>query len=183
MNERAIFEAASEIPDPEQRRACLDRLCGGNVVLRARIEALLESHESPSQFLNVPAVGQFKSTAVPTGQPTATQPNPGDAGHGLRPDDDSDGEQTVQSDLSFLSPSSKPDSIGKLGHYEILQVLGQGAFGIVFKAFDEKLHRLVAIKVLNPQMAATSPPRKRFLREARSAAAIRHENIVQVYSV
>ena len=58
-----------------------------------------------------------------------------------------------------------------------------GGFGIVFKAFDENLHRLVAIKVMNPQMAATSPPRKRFLREARSAAAIRHENIVQVYSV
>ena len=183
MNERVIFDAASEIPDPDRRRACLDQFCGGDVVLRARIEALLESHESSSQFLNVPAVEQFKSTVTPTGQPTAMQPNPGDAGHGLRQDDDSDGELTVEPDLSFLSPSSKPDSIGTLGHYEILQVLGQGAFGIVFKAFDEKLHRLVAIKVLNPQMAATSPPRKRFLREARSAAAIRHENIVQVYSV
>ena len=59
----------------------------------------------------------------------------------------------------------------------------QGAFGIVFKAFDEKLHRHVAIKVMNPQMAATSPPRKRFLREARAAAAIRHDNVTQVYSV
>ena len=53
----------------------------------------------------------------------------------------------------------------------------------MLKAFDEKLHRLVAIKVMNPQMATTSPPRKRFLREARAAAAIKHENIVQVYSV
>jgi eukaryotic-like serine/threonine-protein kinase len=183
MNERAIFDAASEIPDPDRRRACLDQFCGGDVVLRARIEALLESHESPSQFLNIPAVEQFKSTASPTGQPTAIQPKPGDAGHVLRQDDDSDGELTVELDLCFLRPSSKPDSIGTLGHYEILQVLGQGAFGIVFRAFDEKLHRLVAIKVLNPSLAATSPPRKRFLREARSAAAIRHENIVQVHSV
>ncbi len=85
--------------------------------------------------------------------------------------------------FSFLDPSTKTDSIGSLGHYEILHVLGQGAFGIVFKAFDEKLHRVVAVKVMDPQLASTSPPRKRFLREARSAAAIKHENIVQVYSV
>lgn len=182
MNERAIFEAALEIPDPDRRRARLDQLCGGDAVLRTRIEALLESHQSPSQFLNVPAVAQFKSTVSQAGQHTAMQPKPGNAGHGLR-DDDSDGKLKAGPDFSFLSRSSKPDAIGALGHYEILHVLGQGAFGIVFKAFDEKLHRHVAIKVLDPQMAATSPPRKRFLREARSAAAIRHENIVQVYCV
>ncbi|MFM7167215.1 MAG: bifunctional serine/threonine-protein kinase/formylglycine-generating enzyme family protein [Planctomycetaceae bacterium] len=95
-------------------------------------------------------------------------------------DDDSDDERA---DLSFLNPSSKPGSIGRLGHYEILRVLGQGAFGIVFKAFDEKLHRHVAIKAMNPQLASTSPPRKRFLREARSVAALKHENVVQIYSV
>lgn len=95
-------------------------------------------------------------------------------------DEDTDADKTS---FSFLDPSTKTDSIGSLGHYEILRVLGKGAFGIVFKAFDEKLHRVVAIKVMDPQLAATSPPRKRFLREARSAAAIKHENIVQVYSV
>ncbi|MCA9056075.1 MAG: serine/threonine protein kinase, partial [Planctomycetaceae bacterium] len=50
-------------------------------------------------------------------------------------------------------------------------------------AFDEKLHRVVAIKVLAPEMAATSPARKRFLREARSSAAVRHENVVAIYAV
>ena len=97
--------------------------------------------------------------------------------------DDEDDTDDSQPDLSFLLPSSKPGSIGVLGHYEVLSLIGQGAFGIVFKAFDESLHRVVAIKVMNPQLAATSPPRKRFLREARAAAAIRHDNIVQVYSV
>ena len=97
--------------------------------------------------------------------------------------DDEDDSDDSQPDLSFLLPSSKPGSIGVLGHYEVLSLIGQGAFGIVFKAFDESLHRVVAIKVMNPQLAATSPPRKRFLREARAAAAIRHDNIVQVYSV
>ena len=62
-------------------------------------------------------------------------------------------------------------------------MLGKGGFGIVFRAFDETLQRVVAIKVLSPQMAATSPARKRFLREARSSAQVRHENVVQVYEV
>jgi tetratricopeptide (TPR) repeat protein len=55
--------------------------------------------------------------------------------------------------------------------------------GIVLRAFDDKLHRVVAIKVMAPQLAATSPPRKRFLREARAAAAIRHEHVVDIHAV
>jgi serine/threonine protein kinase len=51
------------------------------------------------------------------------------------------------------------------------------------KAFDELLCRTVAIKILAPSLAVTSPPRKRFLREARAAAAIRHENVVTIYAV
>ena len=50
-------------------------------------------------------------------------------------------------------------------NYEVLEVLGSGGFGIVVKAFDEKLHRLVAIKFMSPLLAAASAPRKRFLRE------------------
>ena len=46
-----------------------------------------------------------------------------------------------------LPPSSKPGSLGRLAHYEILAVIGQGGFGTVLKAFDEKLHRVAAIKV------------------------------------
>ncbi len=86
-------------------------------------------------------------------------------------------------DLSFLQPSTRPDSLGRIGQYEVLQLLGTGAFGIVFRARDEKLERVVALKVLAPQVATTSPARKRFLREARASAAVRHENVVQVYEV
>jgi hypothetical protein len=85
--------------------------------------------------------------------------------------------------LTFLAPPGRPDSLGRIGHYEVLEVLGRGGFGIVLRAFDEVLHRMVAVKVLAPQMAATSPARKRFLREAQSYAAVRHENVVQVYAV
>src|SRR5580693_10787444 len=85
--------------------------------------------------------------------------------------------------LTFLAPPTRPDALGRLGHYEALQVLGRGGFGIVFRAFDDVLQRVVALKVMAPQLAATSPARKRFLREARSSAQVRHENVVHVYEV
>src|SRR5690242_6799314 len=88
-----------------------------------------------------------------------------------------DGETTMRVD--FLSPTKRPDALGRLGHYEVLELLGRGGFGIVLRAFDETLQRVVAVKVLAPELAATSPARKRFLREARSSAQIRHDNVVQ----
>src|SRR5262249_59236852 len=85
--------------------------------------------------------------------------------------------------LDFLEPSTKPGSLGRLGHHEVLGIIGRGALGIVVRAFDEKLQRVVAIKVLAPHLAATSPARKRFLREARASGGVRHENVVQIYAV
>lgn len=85
--------------------------------------------------------------------------------------------------LDFLDPPLRADAIGRLGHYEVLNVIGRGGFGIVFRAFDDVLQRVVAVKVLSPRMAATSPARQRFLREARGYAAVRHENVVQVHGI
>ncbi|MEK6262942.1 MAG: protein kinase, partial [Planctomycetota bacterium] len=187
MNERVIFDAALEMADPKARRALIEKACAGNPGLLSAVETLLKSHDASSSFLNVPVAEQMRSDpasdsdAADSSKPSEVFDKTRHFQSGPPGDDDSDDES--QPDLSFLQPSSKPGSIGLLGHYEILQVLGQGGFGIVLKAFDEKLHRLVAVKVMNPQLAATSPPRKRFLREARAAAAIRHENVVQVYSV
>ena len=149
MNERQIFETALDINESEVRSTYLDTACGNNTALRTRVEALLSSHECQSQFLNVPALEQMHYIEQQGDQTKVLQ--------GVASDQDDD---TLTPDLSFLGPSSKPHSIGTLGHYEILQVLGQGAFGIVFKAFDEKLQRMVAIKVMNSYLAATSPPRK-----------------------
>ncbi len=178
MNERQIFEAALDIAEPARREAFLSQACGADAALRARVDALLTAHAAASQFLETPAVQQLNTPPDSSGEATLQLPPSHVPAEG-----DSDADIPNAPDLSFLSPSTKPGSIGTLGHYEILNVLGQGAFGIVFRAFDEKLHRHVAIKTMSVQMAATSPPRKRFLREARAAAAIRHENVVQVYSV
>src|SRR5262245_39798437 len=85
--------------------------------------------------------------------------------------------------LDFLDPSARPDSLGRLGHYEVLEVVGQGGMGIVLRAFDEKLHRVVAIKALAPALAAAGSARQRFVREARAAAAVTHDNVIDIHAV
>ncbi|HEY5547158.1 MAG TPA: protein kinase [Gemmatimonadaceae bacterium] len=67
--------------------------------------------------------------------------------------------------------------------YELDREIGRGGMGIVYKARDRRLKRLVAIKVLPPELAFRSEIRTRFLREAETAAQLSHPNIVPIYSV
>lgn len=83
----------------------------------------------------------------------------------------------------FLGPPGRPDSIGTFGGCEILERVGAGGMGIVFKAIDPALSRVVAIKALLPALAASERARVRFLREARAAAAVVHENVVAIHAV
>ena len=64
-----------------------------------------------------------------------------------------------------------------------VEVIGRGGFGVVLRAFDDRLHRIVAIKVLAPPYAAVGSARKRFIREARAAAAVKNEHVVGIYDV
>jgi serine/threonine-protein kinase len=85
--------------------------------------------------------------------------------------------------LNFLSPTDKPGQLGRLERYEVLEEIGRGGMGVVLKAFDPSLHRVVAIKVLAPQLATSGVARKRFLREAKAAAAVTHDHIVTIHDV
>jgi eukaryotic-like serine/threonine-protein kinase len=113
---------------------------------------------------------------------TAGRPAPG-----LRPDDRGDEARPFGSaeaiELDFLAPSENRESLGRLGPYEIIDVLGQGGMGVVLKAFEPALNRVVAIKVLAPQMAASGAARRRFSREARAAAAVVHDHVVAIHAV
>src|SRR5262249_50977323 len=73
--------------------------------------------------------------------------------------------------------------LGTLGKFVLLQPLGQGAFGTVYKARDPDLDRLVAIKVPRPDNMGSGDRLDRFLREARKAAQLRHPSIVPVHEV
>ena len=82
-----------------------------------------------------------------------------------------------------LDPPQHPDSLGRLDNYEVLNVVGRGGMGIVARAFDEQLHRNVAIKVMSERLVTSENARKRFLREARAAASINHPNVVTIHAV
>ena len=71
----------------------------------------------------------------------------------------------------------------RIGHYRIVSELGRGGMGVVYKAHEESLNRFVAIKVLGEHLEEDDEYVKRFVREAQSAAALSHPNIVQIYSI
>ena len=85
--------------------------------------------------------------------------------------------------LSFLEAPSHPELLGRLGRYEIERVIGTGGMGIVLKAHDTELHRVVAIKILAAHLANSASARKRFAREAQAAAAVLHPNVIPIYNV
>lgn len=69
------------------------------------------------------------------------------------------------------------------GRYSLIEEIGRGGMGVVFKARDLALDRPVAIKLLPPALAVSEDRRRRFLREARTAAALSHPHIVPIHSV
>jgi WD40 repeat protein/tRNA A-37 threonylcarbamoyl transferase component Bud32 len=85
--------------------------------------------------------------------------------------------------LSFLAPALEAGSLGRLDHYEVLEVVGRGATGVVLKARDTKLQRVVALKVLALQLAASGTARQRFVREAQATAAVRDDHVIAIHAV
>src|SRR5262249_45962744 len=89
----------------------------------------------------------------------------------------------VDDSFGFLSPARGPDELGWLGPYRVLQLLGKGGMGIVFRAEDSYLKRPVALKVMRPELASDVEAQQRFLREARATAAVRSDHIVTIHEV
>jgi serine/threonine protein kinase len=166
---KEVFSKALDCPTPAERNRYLTEACGSNTALRAEVEALLRAHADAGSFLGQPALDEV----LPTANRAAGSADPTAQAEA--------GEEKVS--LSFLKPSQKAGSLGRLDHYEVCELIGQGGMGIVLKAFDEKLHRVVAVKVMAPALAASPLGRKRFVREAQAAAAVRHEHVIDIHAV
>ena len=84
--------------------------------------------------------------------------------------------------IRLLTPDAESsESIGILAEFRLLELIGAGGTGVVFRAHDLSLDREVALKVLRPSLGSVA--RERFVAEARAAASIDHENVVTIYQV
>ncbi|HEX7448940.1 MAG TPA: serine/threonine-protein kinase [Pirellulales bacterium] len=147
----------------EARCDFLDAACQGNAELRSRVEALLRAYDDAGSFLQHPA-GDWRSPPV-----TAAAGGAAVDEHGIP--------------SGLLRPSENTDYIGAIGPYQVRELIGRGGMGIVLRGFDAKLSRVVAIKVLAPELAAQPTARRRFLREAQAAAAVTHPHVVTIHAV
>ena len=167
---RDLFLAVADLPAADRPPRLADA-CGTDADLRAEVEHLLAAHDRGG-WLGCP--NSLPEDALRTAAVDSTD------GSTPRVREEYDPTDAVR---AVLDPTDVADALGRLDHYEVLEVVGRGGFGTVLRARDTKLGRDVALKLLAPRMAAHPDARRRFVREARAAAAIHSDHVVAVHAV
>lgn len=159
-------QLASHLESCERCQAKLEEIATGGTNLSEVVEGLHQAEPvaESAYWPAIRAAGQQQAAYAPT---IAATPR----------------FRTKDSSTDFLLPPTDPAYLGRLAHFDVMRVIGRGGMGIVLEAFDTRLQRHVALKVLDPELAHDEVSRQRFCREARAAASITHENVVAVHQV
>jgi len=134
-------------------------------------------HCSASQELEAPSSGASASHICTSCGKAFVLHTPSSAGGSTQKLGDPAATQAVP------SPSVAQQTPGRIGPYEIHGTIGVGGMGVVYRGWDARLNRPVAVKTLKSDLARDQDHRERFLREARAAAALSHPNVTQIYFI
>jgi tetratricopeptide (TPR) repeat protein len=183
MNELDLFIEALRKANPAERAAYLDQVCAGDEALGRRLELLLRAHAEAGESLE--DLGAVDASTDQPAEPPSTD-EAADAPTGetklLSHPEPFDPDETADWSGSGGSRQS-PMFVAGLSQFELLDVLGRGGMGIVYKARHRQLDRIVALKMIVGDKDASPEHRDRFLIEARAVARLQHANIVQIYEI
>ncbi len=143
------------------------------------------AHSNPSKLSSQPEPVPVEKSKPDSSQEATVGESPGAlaAGDTLSPHPGAPGGDAGKELYDFLAPPRGAGEIGWLGPYRVLNVLGAGGMGVVFQAEDPHLERKVALKAMRPALITSDSAKKRFLREAKTTASIKHDHIVTIFQV